>query len=132
MGEIDIVKENQKKSGALKMRSSTTFAELMAYSTREAAQYAIDCWINTNIMGMSAEDYIKSLDTEKKETKEENKPENKEEIVEETPIKVEEGENQISLGKEDYKELLKANGIKFNHNLGEQKLKELVIENNLL
>jgi hypothetical protein len=43
MVDVDISKDLQVKNKTKKFRSSTTFAELMAYSPVEAAQYAIDC-----------------------------------------------------------------------------------------
>ena len=127
MAEVSIQKENQKRLKAKKFRNSMTFAELMAYSKVEAAQYAIDCWVNTRIMWMSAQDFVAKHVWQVKEP----------EFIEPMPEILEETESvqdtwEWALTKEDLQELLKANGIKYNKNLWNKKLMILAQENGLL
>lgn len=129
MVDVDISKELQIKNKTKKFRSSTTFAELMAYSPVEAAQYAIDCWLKTEIMWVPAEEFVKNnwviKETEKKEEVVAN-------IETEEPIITPENEDSVELTKEDIQELLKANNIAFHHATGIAKLIELAKQNNLL
>lgn len=96
------------------------FAELMAHSHTDAAQYCVDCGIDTEINGVSVYEMVKAT----KPTKE---------VVEviKTP-KVEEIEEAPLLTKEELQELLRNNNIKFSHLLGEVKLLQLAQENKLL
>ncbi len=128
MAEVNIAKETQKKLNAKKFRNSSTFAELMEYSKVEAAQYAIDCWVNTSIMWVSAEYYVKSawiLPEEKKE------PE-KEAVLKEESKEIEKDEWEVELSKEDLQELLKSNNIEFKKTMWQKRLLELAQENDLL
>ncbi len=133
MAEVSIPKENQKRLKAKKFRNSMTFAELMAYSKVEAAQYAIDCWVNTRIMGMSAQDFVAKHTNWTTEI-EENvpSPEAEDEIVTDIPEANTSDWTEVNLSKSDLQELLKANNIEFKWNLWEAKLMILAQENGLL
>lgn len=133
MAEVNIPQENQKRLKAKKFRNSVTFAELMAYSKVEAAQYAIDCWVNTRIMGMSAEDYVAKYTNWTTEIEQSvPTPEAEDKVETDVPENNTTDWTEVSLSKEDLQELLKANGIKYNHNLWEKKLMILAQENGLL
>ena len=133
MAEVSISTENQKRMKAKKFRSSMTFAELMAYSKLEAAQYAIDCGINTRIMWMSAEDYVAKYTNWTPEIKENvPSPETEDEVVTDIPESNTSDWTEVKLSKSDLQELLKANNIKFNQNLWDKKLMILAQENGLL
>lgn len=133
MAEVNIAKENQKKLKAKKFWNSMTFAELMAYSKLEAAQYAIDCWVNTRIMGMGAEDYVAKYTNWTTEIKENvPSPKAEDEVVTDIPETNTSDWTEIKLSKEDLQELLKANNVEFKWNLWEAKLMILAQENGLL
>jgi len=128
MAEVIIVKENQKRLKAKKILNFMAFAELMAYSKVEAAQYVIDCWINTRIMGMKPEDFIKSVESKRNQVKEEKVIIKEPKIEEET----EKTDWEVELSKEDLQELLKSNNIEFKKTLWQKKLLELAQESGLL
>lgn len=118
MAEVEIVKAQQQQSGAKSFWDSRKFAELMAYSAVDAAQFCIDCGIDTEINGINVNDIVAGkTQLEVKEDIEELST-----IDEEVPL----------LTKEDLQELLKANNIKFSHLTGEKKLLEIAKSNNLL
>ena len=94
------------------------FAELMAFSHTDAAQYCVDCGNDTEINGVSVYDIVKAP----KEVVVEKKEVVKAEITDEAPL----------LTKEELQELLKSNNIKFSHLTGEAKLLQLAQENKLL
>lgn len=126
MAEINLAQAHREKTWAANLWDSRKFAELMAYSATDAAQYAVDCNINTNIHGMSAQDFVNKQ-------KGIVKAEVVEEIVVEPTVKEEViGEQKASLSKEDLQELLKANNIKFHPATGIEKLVNIAKENNLL
>lgn len=133
MAEVSIPKENQKRLKAKKFRNSMTFAELMAYSKIEAAQYAIDCWVKTRIMWMSAEDFVAKYTNGTVEIKE-NVPtsETDDEIITDVPENNTPDWTEVKLNKEDLQELLKANNIEFKKTLWNKKLLILAQENGLL
>jgi hypothetical protein len=110
-----------------------TFAELMAYSKVEAAQYAIDCWVDTEIMWMSAKDFVAKHTNWAIEV-EDNTPSLKVDdwIATDTSNIDTSDWAEIKLSKEDLQELLKANNIKFGRNSWEAKLMILAQENGLL
>lgn len=98
------------------------FAELMAHSHIDAAQYCVDCGIDTEINGISVYEMVKA-------------PKEVVEVVknkEVETVKVEETEEAPLLTKEELQELLKNNNIKFSHLTGEVKLLQLAQENGLL
>lgn len=133
MAEVNIPQENQKRLKAKKFRNSMTFAELMAYSKVEAAQYAIDCWVNTRIMWMSAQDFVAKYTNWTTEIEESvQTPKVEDDVETDLPENNTTDWTEVSLSKEDLQELLKANGIKYNHNLWEKKLMILAQENGLL
>lgn len=133
MAEVNIPQENQKRLKAKKFRNSMTFAELMAYSKVEAAQYAIDCWVNTRIMWMSAQDFVAKHTNWTPEIKENvPSPKAKDEIVTDIPETNTSDWTEVNLSKSDLQELLKANNIEFKWNLWEAKLMILAQENGLL
>jgi len=108
-----------------------TFAELMAYSKVEAAQYLIDCWVDSKIMGMDPKEYIKMVKADKWQPVEEK--EVKKEVVEKSvEIKEEETPENEELTKEDLHELLDANNIEYKKTLGVKRLMELATERGLL
>lgn len=121
MAEVEIVKAQQEQTGAKSFWDSRKFAELMAYSAVEAAQFCIDCGIDTEINGINVKDIVagKTPVVEEVTTVVQELPT---EIYEEVPL----------LSKEDLQELLKANNIKFSHLTGEKKLLEIAKLNNLL
>lgn len=100
------------------------FAELMAHSHQDAAQYCVDCGIDTEINGISVYEMVGA----KKETV--KTVEEVKEVIE-TP-KVEATDDVPLLTKEELQELLRNNDIKFSHLLGEAKLLQLAQENKLL
>jgi hypothetical protein len=123
MAEVEIVKAQQEQSGAKSFWDSRKFAELMAYSAVDAAQFCIDCGIDTEINGINVKDIVAGK-TPTEETI--ITPTITEDIVEGTDEEV------PLLTKEDLQELLKANNIKFSHLTGEKKLLDIAKSNNLL
>ena len=65
MVDVDIMQEKQLNEKTLKVWSYTTFSSLMAYSPYQAAMFAIDCGIKTEIYGISVEDYVAAYDAKK-------------------------------------------------------------------
>jgi hypothetical protein len=49
MEEKNIMESYQERAGSRSIRDSKKFAELMNYSHKEAAQYCIDCGVDTEI-----------------------------------------------------------------------------------
>jgi hypothetical protein len=104
----------------------------MSFSAKDAAQYAIDCNIDTNIHGMTAQEYVDKCNGTVKVN-----------VVEETAVEItkteevkyettETTETNAELSKEVLVELLKANNIKFHPSTGVEKLMILAKENGLL
>lgn len=114
MAEVEIVKAQQEQTGAKSFWDNRRFAELMNYSHKDAAQYCIDCGIDTEINGVSVYEIVNG-----------SKP--VEEVVEWV-----EWEEIPTLTKEDLQELLKANEIKFHPATGLEKLMLIAQENKLI
>lgn len=93
------------------------FAELMAFSHIDAAQYCVDCGIDTEINWVSVYEMVKAP---------------KEVVENKEVVKVEEIEEAPLLTKEELQELLTSNSIKFHPASGEAKLLQLAQENKLL
>jgi len=110
------------------IRDNRKFASLMAYDPKAAAQFAIDCWIKTEIHWVPAEEFVKT------EEKEKIILVPSDESISETKWFVEdktEGTG-IEIDIDDLRELLKANNIKFHPATGIKKLTVLAIDNKLL
>jgi hypothetical protein len=124
MAEVEIVKAQQEQSGAKSFWDSRKFAELMAYSAVDAAQFCIDCGIDTEINGINVKDIVagKTPVVEEITTVIQELPVDEAIVDEEVPL----------LTKEDLQELLKANNIKFSNLTGEKKLLDIAKSNNLL
>lgn len=97
------------------------FAELMAHSHIDAAQYCVDCGIDTEINGVSVYEMVKAT-----------KPTAESVIEVKEVVKVEATDEAPILTKQELQELLKNNNIKFSHLTGEVKLLQLAQENGLL
>lgn len=140
MAEVEIVKVQQKQVWAKSFWDSRKFAELMAYSSMDAAQYCIDCWIETEINGMDVKDIVawkkkieeveevEVADNTTDKVLEENLPEYTTTLTKDTEI----DEEIPSLTKEDLQELLKANSIAFKNTFWQKKLLEIAQDNKLL
>lgn len=132
MAEINIMKENQKKNKSISIWDYLRFSELMRFDPKAAAQYAIDCWVKTEIYGVPVEEYVKNPVWEDKIEDKVVKDEISEPIVEEKDEEIESEETELVISVTDLKELLKANGIKHHHALGKEKLVKLAQENGLM
>lgn len=152
MEEKNIMEDYQKKTKSPSLWDSKKFAELMDYSAVEAAKYAIDCGIDTEIMGMPVKDYVAcngvmdnapknlmigeeaghmTLGEGHKELSADEEVVEADEVTED--VKVEEvTEENSELNKEQIQELLAANGVEFKFTLWTKKLLEIAKENNLL
>ena len=96
MVDVDIMQEKQLNEKTLKVWSYTTFSSLMAYSPYQAAMFAIDCGIKTEIYGISVEDYVAAYDAKKL------REENGEEVnVQQEQLDKEEAEKQAAIEKEE-------------------------------
>lgn len=124
MLEKNIMESYKEKTEAICTRDSKKFAELMAYSHKEAAQYCIDCGNDTEIGWVNVKDIVKWIT---KSVKTELAPEVQ---------KVEGVEGEIEwkaeLSVEDLREILTAKEIPFKKSFWIKKLVELATDNNII
>jgi len=67
--EKQIAEETQKKIKAKRAWNSMTFSGLMKYDPLEAARFAVDCGINTEMYGVPVKEYIAKREAELENSK---------------------------------------------------------------
>ena len=128
MTDVNLAADHQSKTKAKSIYDNGRFVALLGYDPKAAAQYCIDCNLDTEIYGIPVKEYVKWLP---KATEDKIETPIEEEIESETD-EVEEKEETVEITKEDLQELLKANNIKYHHAAWVKKLTELANDNNLL
>lgn len=91
MSEVYIMQEHQKKTKATRIWNSSTFGDLMEYNPLEAAKYAVDCGIDTQIYWMPVKEYIEKAEAaiEQNNIKKEEFEENEDQKAEEARLEAE-------------------------------------------